>query len=69
MTSSWQTESGHLTCCWSDVRPSGRYDSLWIHDHANIPSGYLRPLPDFANHSPFGGVSWFQPNPADRDND
>jgi len=29
-------------------------------------SGYIPPLPDFANHSPFGGVSWFQPDPAGR---
>jgi len=27
---------------------------------------HLPPIPDFASHSPFGGVSWFQPHP-DRD--
>jgi hypothetical protein len=25
---------------------------------SDVPSGYLRPLPDFASHSPFCGVSW-----------
>jgi hypothetical protein len=66
MTSSWQTQSGHLECRWSEVGQRVHYDSPWMQETPDIPSGYLPPIPDFASHSPFGGASWFQPNPADR---
>jgi len=69
MTSSWQNESGRLACCWSEAGRTIPYDFPWIQDQTRIPSGYLRPLPDFASRSPFGGVAWFQPNPADSQNE
>ena len=64
---SWQTEDGHLECQWSGVGGHVKYNPSWMQEALNIQSGYLPPVTDFANRSPFGGVAWFQPNPADRD--
>jgi hypothetical protein len=36
-------------------------------ESSEVQGGHLPSLPDFSNHSPFGGVSWFQPDPAGRD--
>ena len=66
MTVSWQTETGHLACSWSEVGQRVQYDLRWMQGTPEIQSGYLPPLPDFASHSPFGGASWFQPHIADR---
>ena len=63
----WQTENGHLACRWSGVGQYVEYNSSWMTETLNIQSGYLPPPPDFLSRSPFGGVSWFQPHPADRD--
>jgi hypothetical protein len=67
MRSLWQFETRHLECPWSEVGQSVQYNPRWMQETSEAQSGYLSPLPDFASHSPFGGVSWFQPNPADRD--
>jgi hypothetical protein len=69
MKSSWQTESGHLACRWSEVGQRVQYDPCWIQETSDVQSGYLPPLPDFASHSPFGGATWFQSYPVDRDFD
>ena len=69
MRSSWQTEEGHLTCRWSDVGQRVQYNPRWMQGTSDIQSGFLPPPPDFASHSPFGGVSWFQPHPTDRDSE
>jgi hypothetical protein len=66
MRSSWQTETGHLACRWSEVGQRVRYTPRWIEEASDIQSGYLPPIPDFASHSPFGGASWFQFHSADR---
>jgi hypothetical protein len=45
-----------------------QYNPRWMQESADIRSGYLPPVPDFASHSPFGGAtSWFQLHTADRD--
>ena len=66
----WQTETGHLSCHWSEVE-SGQhvqYNPRWMQEASDIQSGYLPPVPDFASHSPFGGAtSWFQFHAAGRD--
>ena len=68
MTSSWQTETGHLVCRWSDVGQLVRYDPRWMKETSDAQCSYLPPLlPDFASRSPFGGASWFQRHPAERD--
>jgi hypothetical protein len=65
MRSSWQTETGHLTCRWSEIGQGVRYHEAWIED--TLESGYVPPVTDFASHSPFGGASWFLPHTASRD--
>ena len=67
MRSSWQWEPGHIACRWSDVGQRVQYNPGWIPEDAHMQGAYLPPVPDFASHSPFGGVSWFQLHLADRD--
>jgi len=68
MTSSWQTETGHLLCRWSDLVQRVQYNPSWMRESSDIQSSYLPPLlPDFASRSPFGGAYWFRPHPSDRD--
>jgi hypothetical protein len=61
MATSWQTETGHLACRWSDLEQRAKYDPSWMQKTSDVPSGYLPPITDFASHSPFGGANWFQP--------
>ena len=65
MKTSWQLETGQLACRWSEVGQRDKYHPRWMQETSEAQSGYLPPLPDFTSHSPFGGVAWFQPNPAD----
>ena len=67
MALSWHFETGHLTCSWPDIGQYVQYNPPWMQEISEPQSGYLPPPPDFASHSPFGGVSWFRPNPAARD--
>jgi hypothetical protein len=67
MSSSWQTETGHLVCRWSEVGKRFQYDPKWMQDTSDIQSSYLPPLPNFTRHSPFGGASWLEPHHADPD--
>ena len=64
MTISWHFETGHSVCGWSTLDLREPYHPRWMQDTADVPSGYLPPLPDFSSRSPFGGVAWFQPDPA-----
>lgn len=66
MRSSWQTETGHLACRWSEVGQGVQYNPHWMQETLVIQSGYLRPVPDFASHCPFGGAFWFEPHAAGR---
>jgi hypothetical protein len=59
MNSSWQTESGRLACRWSNVGKRDQYDLSWMEKASGAHGSYLPPMPDFAAHSPFGGVTWF----------
>ena len=59
MTTSWEMEKGHLTCHWFEegrIEAGKRapYDAAWMRDAAGARGSYLPPLPDFADHSPFG---------------
>ena len=68
MKTSWQTETGHLVCRWSDPGQRVQYNPSWMQETSNIQGSYLSPLlVDFARHSPFGAASWFEPHPACRD--
>ena len=67
MKLSWQTEADHLACRWSEVGQHVEYNPLWMQETTIISSGYLPPVPDFASHSPFGGLAWFQPRALDLD--
>jgi hypothetical protein len=57
MRSSWQVETGHLACRWSEVGQRERYNPLWMQEASNIHGSYLPSVPDFASHSPFGAHS------------
>jgi hypothetical protein len=61
MKSSWQTDTGNLSCRWSEVGQRVQYDSAWIQEMSVVQSGYLPPVPDFASHSPLGSGEWFVP--------
>jgi hypothetical protein len=65
MTTSWQTEAGHLICRWSGMVQPVQYDPS--RSPANIQGTYYLPplVVDFASHSPFGAACWFHPRPAD----
>jgi len=67
MKSSWQTETGHLACRWSEVGQRAQYNPRWMREASDIRGSYLPPVPDFASHSPFGGAFWFEPHSAHRD--
>jgi hypothetical protein len=67
---SWQTETGHLSCRWSEVGQRFPYNPRWMQEVSDIQSGYLPPGPDFASHSPFGGAThWFQLHTAEWDSE
>ena len=69
MRSSWQTETGHLACRWSDlVQPaeSDRYNRRFMQETSDSQGSYLPPLPDFASHS-FGAAFWFLPRSIGQD--
>jgi len=67
MKSSWQAETGRLGWQWSEVGPRIQQIPPWLQKLAEMPSGYIPPVPDFGSHSPFGGPSWFEPHRAPRD--
>jgi hypothetical protein len=71
MRSSWQMETGHLVCRWSEAGRRIEYKPHWMQETGDTQSGYLPPVPDFASHSPFGGPSgfWFLPRSANRDSE
>lgn len=60
MQSSWQNETGHLVCRWSEAGQRLPYNPRWMQDASDVHGSYLPPVPDFASHSPFGGPSWFE---------
>jgi len=64
MKSSWQSETGHLALRWTEVGQRVQYSSSWMKECSEAQGGHIPPLPDFSERSPFGGVSWFQPDPA-----
>jgi len=67
MTSTWQLETGHLNCHWSEFGQRDRYNPPWMQESSEPQTGYLAPLLDFASRSPFGGVFCFQPDPTEDD--
>jgi len=66
MRSSWQMETGHLACRWSEVGHHVQYSPPWMQEASDVQGSYLPPLPDFASHSPFGGATWFDRYTRDR---
>lgn len=69
MKSSWQTQTGHLACRWSELERRAQYNPPWRQEASDIQSGYLPPVSDFAAHSPFGGASWFESHTPDRNSE
>jgi len=66
MKSSWRSETGHLALRWTEVGQRDQYPPSWMKECSEAQGGHIPPLPDFSARSPFGGVSWFQPDPAGR---
>lgn len=62
MSASWRTDTGHLSCRWNEAGTCTPYNPSWMEECGDIRGSYLPPLPDFANHSPFGSPSWFLPS-------
>ncbi len=60
MQSSWQAKTGALECRWSEMGQRLQYNSRWMKETPLVEGSHLKPLPDFAHHSPFGGAVWFQ---------
>lgn len=55
MKTSWQTETGHLECRWSEAGERLRYNAPWLQDASRSLQRKACPvLPDFRRRSPFG---------------
>jgi len=67
MRSSWQMETGHLACQWSEMGQRLRYNAHWFEDAPE--SDYVPPVTDFASHSPFAAASWFRPHTTSRESE
>jgi hypothetical protein len=67
MKSSWQTETGHLACRWSEAGQHVQYDPRLIQETTYPQGSDLPPVPDFASHRPLGGAFWFQPGSFEQD--
>ena len=62
MKTSWQGESGGLTCRWSDLLESDQSSSTLSQDaSASAHASFVPLTPDFAAHSPLGSGEWFVP--------
>jgi len=63
MTSSWQMKDAHIERRWFGPMEFAKYEAPWMQTSAEAQGSYLAPMPDFANHSPFGGPYsfWFLP--------
>ena len=64
MGSSWQTETGHLRLHWVEAGSDTEERSHPPVEEPAAEGSYLEPVPDFAAHSPFGGATWFYPDPS-----
>lgn len=68
MKTTWLTETGALECRWEGLCPADAQHSderqVKTSEDRVMQGSYLPPLPNFACHSPFGGATWFYPNPA-----
>lgn len=63
MNSTWQVKDGRIACRWFGLTERVKYESPSMQTGSDNQSSYLPPMPDFANHSPFGGPYsfWFLP--------
>ena len=62
MKTSWQAESGGLTCRWSDILEGDTSDSpTTLQSSTGTTGTFVPPMPDFAAHSPLGSGEWFVP--------
>jgi hypothetical protein len=61
---SWQTETGRISCRWSDLGEHVKYSAPWIQDSStnvdnpNVSASVL----DFTRLSPFGENEWYDPD-------
>jgi len=64
MGSSWKTETGHLSLHWNEAGSDTDEISDVVLEELGAEGSHLEPTPDFAVHSPFGGATWFYPDPS-----
>jgi hypothetical protein len=64
MGSSWQTETGHLRLHWDEAGCDADEISHVVVEELGAEGSHFEPTPEFAAHSPFGGATWFYPDPA-----
>jgi hypothetical protein len=65
MNATWQTETGHLACRWSDLLQHVPHNPGWLQD--GIPTGAEPAAPcylDFRRFSGSGGRRWLEPDPG-----
>lgn len=62
MNTAWQSESGSIECRWALALESGGAPS-WLKERSakETRRDYVPPLPNFAEHSPFGSGEWIVP--------
>jgi hypothetical protein len=64
MSTNWKYETGHLVCKLSHAGQLSGFHPDWMKDEASGTDLHLTPTPNFAAHSPFGGATWFYPDPS-----
>ncbi len=72
MRTLWQAEKNQLVWDWSDLTDGEGHGTgelmegkpAWLAEAEAMAGGYLPPLTDFSSHSPFGGATWFYPDPG-----
>lgn len=66
---SWQIETRHLACCWSEIGQRIRYNPRRLKEISEVQGGYLRPVPEIASHDQLGEATWFLPHTTDCDSE
>ena len=65
MNATWLTETGRLTCRWSDLPPRVPYNPGWMQEGTTAGSEAALPcFLDFRRFSGLGGRRWLEPDPG-----
>ena len=62
MNISWQTQTAHLECRWSNVGDRIPFEPAWLqNDLEGSDMLVANPILDLTTLSPFGGSDWYAP--------